>query len=168
MCNRLEDRVDRAGRAADAVSEDALSLVDELSKLQASLKRSQVSEAVSKPLQADLLQTLEAAHALLTMPIASGPSGPVKAEPETLLSIDALDSATVNDVYANTTTLQPTTRKWQDTASLVLCFGGLLQPQTGIMVWAGTSIFLAMTLLFISARSFFTWAPEEGQGEDES
>ena len=137
-----------------------MSLVDELSKLHASLKRTHVTEAVSPPLQAGLLETLEAAHAMLTLPVREPTQGS-----DSMLATD--ESTDESDTSIHTTSVkfqqltEPTeqsskTKTWRDVASKVLCFGGLLQAKTGVLVWAGTSVFLALTLLVVSARSFFT------------
>eukprot|EP00439_Symbiodinium_sp_Y106_P004518 s4466_g1.t1 len=166
ILTRLESNVEEAGHAADAVSADAFSLVSELSKLQALLKKSRVTEAVSKPLQHDLLETLEAAHAMLTLPVPAASASPPQSNLESLLSIGALDESISQDLGGNETTATTSTKKtWQDTASLVLCFGGLFQPQTGVIVWAGTSIFLACTLLLVSAKTALTSTPAEEEAE---
>ena len=127
---------------------------------------------MTKPLQTGLLETLEAAHALLTVPIPSdGHADPAPKVPDSMLSIDSLDNTSFQDADANaTSTPKPTqtaTRTWQDTASTVLCFGGLLQPQSGILVWAGTSLFLAIVLLCVSARSAFLSATAQPDVEEE-
>ncbi|CAE7772439.1 unnamed protein product [Symbiodinium microadriaticum] len=162
ILTRLENNVEEAGHAADAVSADALSLVNELSRLQASLKKSQVTEAVAKPLQHDLLETLEAAHAMLTLPVPATSASPAQSSLDSLLSMGSSDDSISQVLGGNETTATPSTKKtWQDTASLVLCFGGLFQPQTGVIVWAGTSILLACTLLLVSAKTALTSTPAE-------